>query len=188
MRELDRRIAILRLRLAEISAREEQIQALKRQYKSQLDKLMDFAIYERADLDTALSMAGEVDSRLAAADRTLVHLETIKARGKAELDALLLTGSIEAAKADVAELETRLGQLDQELARLENAASVGGAPSEAGGDDALRQMKAQRQALSAEIRRLRNVISEASDEAARTVAERTRRSEERATQPRDHDQ
>ncbi len=177
MRELDRRIATLRLRLAEIGAREEQTRALKRQFKAQLDKLMDFAIYDRGDLDSALSMATEVDSRLAAADRTLAHLETIKARGKAELEALLLTGSVEAAKANVAELETRLRQVEEDIRR-----------AVAGDDTSLSQMQAQRDALTTEVRRLRNIISEASEEAARTVAERARRNEERATQPRDHDQ
>jgi predicted nucleic acid-binding Zn-ribbon protein len=181
MRELDRRIAILRLRLAEVSARQEQIKALQRQYKSQLDRLVDFAIYERSDLDSALSMAGEIDTRLADAERTLHHLESIKARGKRELDALLLTGSIEAAKADVAELETQLHQLDDEMGRLRQATPGAISPAEPRVDDRLDSLRAQHEKIETEIRRLRQTISEASDEAARTVAERTSRAEDHNT-------
>ncbi len=175
MRELDRRIATLRLRLAEISAREDQIRSVQRQFRSQLDKLMDFAIYDRGDLGSALSMAEEVDGRLAQAERTLRHLETIKARGKEELDALLLTGSIEAAKADVAELESQIRDLDAEIGRLQQYPSgdVEGTPGEGVGK--LTELRARHDGLDAEIRRLRQAISEASDEAARAVAERASR-------------
>lgn len=179
VRELDRRIATLRLRLAEINAREDQIHSLQRQFRSQLDKLMDFAVYDRGDLGSALSMAEEVDGRLAQAERTLRYLETIRARGQEELDALLLTGSIEAAKADVAELESQMRDLDAEIGRLQQYSSgdVEGAPGQEAGK--LTELRARHEGLDAEIKRLRQAISEASDEAARAVAERASRAAQR---------
>jgi chromosome segregation ATPase len=172
MRELDRRIATLRLRLAEVAAREDQVSALLRQFRSQLERLMDFAVYDRGDLDSALSMAEEVDARMIQAERSLGHLRRIRARGQEELNALLITSSIEAAKADVAELETQVRQVDAELGRLQQSADdpeiLRGERSEV----RLAQLQAQHLRLEEEIRRLRHVISEASDEAARTVAER----------------
>ncbi len=174
MRELDRRIAMLRLRLAEVNAREEQIRALQRQFRSQMDRLMDFAIYEHADLGSSLAMAAEVEGRLAEANRTLAHLERIKARGQEELDALLLTSSIETAKADIAELETQLKQLDAEIDRV---GAHGSGAIGVGGEDPgrLADLRARHDRMNAEIKRLRQAISEASDEAARAVAERATR-------------
>lgn len=184
MRELDRRIATLRLRLAEISAREEQIRSLQRQYRSQLDKLMDFAIYERGDLGSALSMADEVDSRLAEADRTLGYLKTIQARGKEELEALLLTSSIEAAKADVAELEAQIRQLDDEMGSIQGGTESERRPAAPAPKERLAQLRAEHEKLEAEVQRLRHDISEASDEAARTVSGRARSAGDRATEAR----
>lgn len=172
MRELDRRIATLRQRLAEVAAREDQVWALQRQFRSQMERLMDFAVYDRGDLNSALSMAEEVDTRLLQAERTLVHLRKIRARGQEELNALLITSSIEAAKADVAELETQIQQLDVEIGRLQQTAADAEILPQERSEDRLAQLRAQHDRLEVEIRRLRQAISEASDEAARTVAER----------------
>lgn len=175
MRELDRRIATLRLRLAEIKAREDQIAALQNQLRGQLDRLMDFAVFERGDLDTALSMAEDVESRISQADRILGHLLTIKTRGQEELDALLLTGSIEAAKANVAELETQLYQLDAEIGEIHEATANREPEFQPHGDDRLTQLRAQHDRLNDEVRRLRQAISDASEEAARSVSRRASR-------------
>jgi cell division protein FtsB len=183
MRELDRRIASLRLRLAEISAREEQLKALRQQFRVQLDKVMEFAVYGRGDLNAALSAAEEVDTRLIETERTLRHLVAIRSKGKEELDTLLLTRSIEAAKADLVELETRRQEVEEELRGLQ-LAEVPGAPTaihlqEAGAPPTPHlakraELEAQHAHLESEIRRLHQTISDASDEAARNLSARTR--------------
>jgi len=183
MRELDRRIATLRLRLAEISAREDQIRSLQRQFRGQLERLMDFAIFDRGDLDSALSMAEDVESRLDLSERTLGHLLAIKSRGQHELNALLLTSSIEAAKADIAELETRLNRLDEEIEGLGETATGREPATQVEGEDRLVQLRAQHDQVLDEIRRLRQDISEASDAAARTVSERTSQASPGAVRP-----
>ncbi len=121
MREIDRRIASLRLRLAEVSAREDQLKALQRQFKGQLEKVTEYAVYDRGDLDAALAAAEEVEARLRQTESTLRHLGIIRARGQEELDALLLTRSIEVAKTDLAELEERLREMEAELERVRAA-------------------------------------------------------------------
>ena len=172
MRELDRRIAILRLRLAEINAREEQVRATQRQFRGQIDRLMDFAIYDHGDLDSALSMAGEVDSRLTQTELTLRHLETIRGRGQEELKALLLTRSVEQAKAGVAELESQLRDLDAEIGSLQLSEGEPGTEELRVSASKLEDLRARHDQIDAEIHRLRQTISAASDEAARAVSER----------------
>ncbi len=177
MHELDKRIANLRLRLAEIRSRQEQLTAMQRQFRAQLDRVLDFAVYERGDLDSAISMASEVDVRLAETERTMRHLATIRARCQEELDALLLTSSIETAKAELAELETRLRNLEAEIEELQKVPAIEGEgqlPAEGGKETRGAQLQIERDHLEEEIKQLRRTISQASDQAARAVSERRR--------------
>jgi hypothetical protein len=153
MQQLDRRIATLRLRLAEIRSQEDKMRALQRQFSAQVDKVVEFAIRENSDLEGALNMLGEVDARQDQAERALRHLAAIRARAQEELDALVLTRSIEIAKAELAALE-------EERRHLEVQGNHERLPD-----------------LDADIRRLRQKISDASEEAARTVSARLRRPE-----------
>jgi len=177
MRELDKRIANLRLRLAEIRSRQEQLTALRRQFRAQLDRVLDFAVYERGDLDSALSMAEDVDTRLTQTEHTIRHLEVIRARCQEELDALLLTSSIETAKTELAELETRLRELEVQMGEAKGAppvpSGIGAHAVEGGGADRA-TLETEHRRIDAEIRRLRQTISEASEQAARAVSTRRR--------------
>ena len=172
MRQLDKRIVTLRLRLAEISSREEQLKALRRQFKAQVEKVAEFALYENGDLDAALSMADEVDTRRVQTEGTLRNLDAIKARCKEELQALLLTKSIETAKTELTELETRRRELDAEIERLREEEPA--QPEPEGGEPRTVVLERQRAEIEAEIRRLRAVIDEASDQAGRAVSSRSR--------------
>ena len=175
MRELDKRIATLRLRLAEIESRQEQLRDLQRQFKSQLDRIVEFTVKENGDLDTALSMSDEVEARLAQTERSLKILSSIKARGQEELEALQLTRSVDAAKAELAELEERHRQLENELSSF-GVATAAMARTSAAKDEKRVQLEAQRDQLEGEMKRLRRVIDEASDAAARAVSSKTRKS------------
>ena len=171
MRELDKRIANLRLRLAEIRSRQEQMVALERQFRAQLDKVLDFAVYERGDLDSALSMAEDIDTRLGGVSRASRHLETIRVRCQEELDALLLTSSIETAKAELAELEGRLREVESEMAGQKTLVATGQPEDRAEEEAETRRSRLalEHARIDAEIKQLRRTISEASDQAAKRV-------------------
>ncbi len=168
MRELDRRIATLRLRLAEISSREEQLRGLQRQFRGQLERITDFAVYQNGDLGSALSMAEEVDTRLAQTERTLHHLNAIRARVREELDALLLTRGVDAARSELAKLESQRQALEEELAALDQGTPLP-LTAQTGGERRA-ELESQLAQIDAEMARLRRTISEASDAAARAVS------------------
>jgi len=177
MRELDRRIATLRLRLAEIRSRQEQLNATVKQYRLQLERIAEFAVYENADLDSALSMAEEVDSRLAQTEGALHHLDAIRTRAQEELDALLLTKGIDAARSELSQLESCRHALDEEMAALDRADLAIDAASLQERRAELESLRAQ---IDSEMVRLRRTISEASDAAARAVSAHSRGSKGRS--------
>ena len=62
--QLQQAMAALRLSLAEIRHKEEQLDASIAQFRTQLRRLPRQTIYGRAPLDMALSAMGEVEERL----------------------------------------------------------------------------------------------------------------------------
>ena len=64
MVQLRQATARLRLFLAEIKSREEQLDGMVRQFQAQLDRLPRQAIYGRTTLDLALSAMAEIQERL----------------------------------------------------------------------------------------------------------------------------
>jgi len=158
MQELDRRIASLKLRLAEIEACEQSFRALRHQYRQQLRRAVDIAIWAEHPLDVALAAADEVRGRLDAAERSLDHLRRIRARAEDELRTLRLTRSVDDAKRQLADLQRRRREL---VAAVDGPTGTPDLPSDAAGT--VRQ-------IDAEIDRLHRLIEEASEEAARHIA------------------
>jgi DNA repair exonuclease SbcCD ATPase subunit len=173
MQQLDKRIVTLRLRLAEIRAREDQQKALRHQFRGQMEKVVDFAARENSDLDAALSMLDEIDTRYDQVERTLHHLQAIKAKAQEELDALVLTRSIEAAKQELAGLEEEKQRLEAEIHQMGSAA-LHSVPIARGERLTESQLRERLSDVETEIRYLRQKISDASEEAARTVSSRLR--------------
>jgi DNA repair exonuclease SbcCD ATPase subunit len=173
MQQLDKRIVTLRLRLAEIRAREDQQKALRHQFRGQMEKVVDFAARENSDLDAALSMLDEIDTRYDQVERTLHHLQAIKAKAQEELDALVLTRSIEAAKQELAGLEEEKQRLEAEIHQMGSAA-LHSVPIARGERLTESQLRERLSDIETEIRYLRQKISDASEEAARTVSSRLR--------------
>lgn len=166
MQELDRRITSLKLRLAEIESREQSLAALRRQYRQQIKRSVEYAIWAESHLDMALGVAEDVEAKLAGVETSLKHLGAIKSRAQDELQTLLLTRSVEDAKSQLAALERRRIALAEEIERL------------AGDRVAQDDLGAQSREVSAEIRRLKRVIDEASDEAARRISSARREATE----------
>ena len=149
MQKIDVTITKLRLLLADILAKEQQLAAMRQQFRDQLRKAVDYSVYGDGSIDGSLGLMSEVQQRLATVEGTLRDLGLVRARAERELESLQLTKRIEAAK-------TELNDLLAEQARLEE-------------DGAL---EAAEQELGSQIRRLRQQINEASEQAARTLDRR----------------
>lgn len=149
-------IARLRLLLKEIEAKEKQIQAARRQFRDQLERVINFALYRDPSLDQTLAMMADVDQRSENTEQIGQHLSRLRARVQSELDSLQLTKSFELAKLELAELEAR----KVALRRADSPDSAGA--------------EADVAALDAEIERLRVLINDASERAVETLARRGR--------------
>ena len=122
MVQLRQATARLRLFLAEIKSREEQLDGMVRQFQTQLDRLPRQAIYGRTTLDLALSAMAEIQERLDHTRVTRQHLLAIKQKAADELRALELTQQVEEAKEALRDLKERAvsdrqtGQTDDDVA------------------------------------------------------------------------
>ena len=179
MQELDKRIGLLRLLLADVEAREQQRAELSKQYRLQLQHIVEVTVVQTGDLGAALAAMHEVEERLAEVERTGRHLGLMRARAATELEALLLTRRVAEAQAQLAELEARQQDVNAQLARLRPAQAVaaGDAPPPAEGSAAappeMSEEEAALHALNEEVQRdiarLHRLILDASERAARTI-------------------
>jgi hypothetical protein len=151
LKKLDLTIARLRLLLADVTARETALEEQRRTFREQHNKLITFSMYGDSTLDSVLAMLGDVQERLASIEHTSQSLGAIRKRAEIELESLQLTKGIEEAKV-----------LLQELQAKQNG------PFDAA--DALTPAEIQ-----AEIARLRSLINEASERAAKNIERATRR-------------
>ena len=108
--EMQKAISRLRLTLAALKGKEEEIDSLRHQFRRQLRHSLGHAVHGNSPLDTTLSVMDEIQERLDAADRTLRHLTAIKQRAEDELQALDLTQKIERAKTRRASLKESAGK------------------------------------------------------------------------------
>jgi hypothetical protein len=144
---LDVMIARLRLMLADIAAKQARLEGLQRQYREQRNKVVGYTLYSETSLETSLGLLADIAERMRDADATLEQLGLIRRKAESELESLQLTKGVEQAKAELADLQRRKADAD----RGDSSAS-----SE----------------LGEEIRRLQNLINEASDRAARSLEHR----------------
>jgi hypothetical protein len=149
VQKLDVTIAKLRLLLADVMAKEQQLQAMRLQFRDQLRKSIDYSVYGDGSLEGTLGLMGEIQQRIATTEGALRDLGLVRARAERELESLQLTKRIEEAKTELADLIARQAELAQE-----------GTLGEAG------------QELGGQIERLRQQINEASEQAAKTLDRR----------------
>ena len=143
-------VANLRLSLADIEARESNLNDLVKQFQTQLNRLPRQAIYGRVSLDMSLSAMAEIEERLESAKTSRRHLLSIKARAQQELEALEVVQRVEEAKG-------RLSQLKSQ--EIQNGNSDDGTTSE--------------------IRQLEDYITQYSKQAERSIITMSRVREER---------
>jgi hypothetical protein len=107
MRKLDETIANLKLALSTIETKEQGLLQAERQSGLQYRRIINFTLYEGGDLERALQMMDEVGQRTDYARSALAHLRQIKERAEDDLRAMLLTKTIEDAKAELADLQAK---------------------------------------------------------------------------------
>jgi chromosome segregation ATPase len=163
MQEMDRRLALLRLLLADITARERQAEAALAQLRTQLTRIVEFTVQYNGGVVNALASMAEVEERLAAQEMALRHLGLLRQRARGELEALIVTREVGDARKRLDELEVK------------RAALLGhGERGELAGHELAQ--------VDAEIAELRATIEAASDAAARALARRPDEPPARATE------
>ena len=108
--QLQQAMAALRLSLAEIRHKEEQLDASIAQFRTQLRRLPRQTIYGSAPLDMALSAMGEVEERLQDAEDNRRRLLTIKKAATDELAALESVQQVDEARKALAQLRQQYGR------------------------------------------------------------------------------
>ena len=121
--EMQKAITGLRLLLAMIRGKEEELEDLAQQFKRQLDRAPRHAIHGGNPIEATLSIMGEIQERLDGVVKTRQHLAMVKRQAEDELQALNLTGRIEEAKTELALLranpESRTSAESERIAELE---------------------------------------------------------------------
>ena len=140
MVQLRQATARLRLMLAEMRSKEEQLDSMVREFQTQLARLPRQAIYGRTTLDAALSAMAEIEERLNHTQTQRQHLIAIRQRAADELSALELTRQVEEAKETLRDLKAREASADH-----------------------------MDEDVSAEVRRLEEFIAEYSKRAERSI-------------------
>ena len=126
-------MANLRIGLAEMQNKEEQLDARISQFKQQLRRVPRQAMYGQASLEASLAAMGEIEERLADAEGVRRHLLQIKASTTQELEALVVLKQVDEAKNKLAALKrsraTDEGTL-AEIRQLEEFLAVQGRKAE----------------------------------------------------------
>ena len=131
--QLEKAMANLRIGLAEMQHKEEQLDAQISQFKQQLRRVPRQAMYGQASLDASLAAMGEIEERLADAEGVRRRLLQIKASTTQELEALVVLKQVDEAKNKLAALKrsraTDEGTL-AEIRQLEEFLAVQGRKAE----------------------------------------------------------
>lgn len=108
MSQLDQAMATLRIGLAEIQNKEQQLESMINQFRAQVRRLPRQVIYGKTTLEVSLSAFAEIEERLADALATRRRLLAIKKSAQEELEALLLIKRVDEARQSLANLRQRL--------------------------------------------------------------------------------
>ena len=121
MSQLQQTMATLRLGLAEIRNKEQQLDSMIAQFRTQLRRLPRQVVYGRTPLDSSLSAMGEIEERLADSEAVRRRLLIIKKAALDELAALESVKQVDDAKARLAGLRRQLasdGEDEETLAEM----------------------------------------------------------------------
>ena len=128
--QLEKAMANLRIGLAEMQNKEEQLDAQISQFRQQLRRVPRQAMYGQASLDASLAAMGEIEERLANAEAVRRRLLQIKASATQELEALVVLKQVDEAKSKLSALKRSRATDEDTLAeirQLEEFVAVQGA-------------------------------------------------------------
>ena len=103
--QLEQAMATLRLGIAEMRNKEEQLDALVNHFQTQLRRLPRQAVYGQTSLDSSLTAMGEIEERLEDAVATRRRLQKTKKTAILELEALELLKRVDEARSQLADLK-----------------------------------------------------------------------------------
>ncbi|MEK7806418.1 MAG: hypothetical protein AAB528_01675 [Chloroflexota bacterium] len=121
MSQLQQTMATLRMSLAEIQHKENQLDSLVAQFRTQLRRLPRQVIYGKTSLEMSLAAMGEIEERLADAVATRRHLLAIKKSAMEELETLELLKRVDEARRSLQTLKGRIrtsGEDEETLAEV----------------------------------------------------------------------
>ncbi len=116
--QLGQAMATIRLGLAEMRNKEDQLDQLVNQFQTQLRRLPRQVVYGQASLELSLAAMGEIEERLDDAVANRRRLLAIKDTAIQELEALQLLKRVDEARSKLASLK-RDGQLGGEDVQVE---------------------------------------------------------------------
>ncbi len=105
--QLEQAMATLRLSLAEMRNKEDQMDALVNQFQTQLRRLPRQVVYGQTSLEMSLTAMGEIEERLDDAVANRRRLLVIKDTATQELEALQLLKRVDEARSKLVELKQR---------------------------------------------------------------------------------
>lgn len=118
MVQIDSAMAKLRLFLAELKNKENHLDAQLRQFRQQINRAPQQAIYSRLPLEASLNVMSEVQERLDRIEMERKHLLMIKERANRELEALQLTRQVEDAKDTLAKLQSLQSKESETISKI----------------------------------------------------------------------
>ena len=115
--QLEQAMATLRLGLAEMRNKEDQLDQLVNQFQTQLRRLPRQVVYGQASLELSLAAMGEIEERLDDAVANRRRLLAIKDTAIQELEALQLLKRVDEARSKLASLkrDSQLGGEDVQV-------------------------------------------------------------------------
>jgi len=113
--QLEQAMATLRLGLAEMRNKEDQVDGLISQFQTQLRRLPRQVVYGQASLDLSLSAMGEIEERLEDAVANRRRLLVIKGTATQELEALQLLKRVDEARSKLASLKQNGAALSDDI-------------------------------------------------------------------------
>ena len=105
--QLEQAMATLRLGIAEMRAREEQLDAQINQFQTQLRRLPRQVVYGQTSLELSLTAMGEIEERLEEAVASRRRLLAIKKTATQELEALQLLQRVDEARSKLTSLKKK---------------------------------------------------------------------------------